>query len=204
MANLNIFRSKWRIILSRIFAVMLTVLILISTSRWESIGILSTIFFLFGAVLVGVATIGRIWCSLYISGYKSQTLVTTGPYSLCRNPLYFFSLLGSLGVGFATETLTIPILIMIGFAIYYPYVIKREHIRLNEVHGEKYRQYCAKIPNFIPSFKFFNEPDEYIVRPKFFRKNILDALGFIWIVGILELIEGLHEANILPVFFSIY
>ena len=200
MINENIFR-KWRIILSKFFAALL---ILLSTSKWEAISIVSTIFFLIGTLLVGIATIGRIWCSLYISGYKSKRLVTYGPYSLCRNPLYFFSMLGSLGVGLATETLIIPVLIMFAFFLYYPYVIKREQKRLSDLHGDIYREYCDKIPSFIPSLSLFKEPDEYMVRPKNFRKNIFDALGFIWIVGILELIEGLHEANILPVYFSIY
>jgi hypothetical protein len=123
---------------------------------------------------------------------------------MCRNPLYFFSLLGSLGVGLATETITIPVLILIGFTIYYPHVIKREQNRLIQQHGQEYEKYCDKTPCFIPSISLLSEPDEYVVKPRKFRRNLFDAMGFIWIVGILELIEGLHEANILPVLLNIY
>ncbi|MBN2182647.1 MAG: isoprenylcysteine carboxylmethyltransferase family protein [Sedimentisphaerales bacterium] len=203
MFSEKVFR-KWRITLSRIFVATLAILVFISTSKWENIGVISTILFLLGAVLIGIATVGRLWCSLYISGYKSKTLITTGPYSMCRNPLYFFSLIGGLGAGLTTETFTIPLLILIGFAIYYPYVIKREHRRLSLLHADRYQQYCDKIPCFIPSIAQFKEPEEYTVKPKIFRKNLFDALCFIWIVGIIELVEGLHEAQIIPVLFSIY
>lgn len=59
---------------------------------------MSTILFLLGLLLVGVATVGRLWCSLYISGHENSELITTGPYSLSRNPLYFFSLPGFAGI----------------------------------------------------------------------------------------------------------
>ncbi len=195
---------KWRITLSGIFAAPLFILILFSTSKWENIDMVSTCFFLIGAVLVGIATIGRIWCSMYITGYKTKTLITNGPYSMCRNPLYFFSLIGGLGIGLATETLTIPVLFLIGFAIYYPHVIKREQNWLTKQHGEEYQRYCDKTPYFIPLISLLYEPEEYVIRPRKFRRNLFDAMGFIWIIGILELVEGLHEANILPVFLTIY
>ena len=203
MIKEHIFR-KWRITLTRIFSVIPGILICISISYWENIGVISTILFLIGILLVGIATIGRIWCSLYISGYKSKTLITTGPYSMCRNPLYFFSFIGSLGVGLSTETLTIPLLLMLGFVIYYPYVIKREYTRLISLHDDKYKEYCENTPAFIPSFSLLKEPEEYMVKPVIFRKSLFDALIFIWIIGFIELVEGLHEANILPVIFRIY
>jgi protein-S-isoprenylcysteine O-methyltransferase Ste14 len=203
MVRDKIFR-KWRITLSRLFAAALAVVILFSTSRWESIDLISTVLFLCGAMFVGVATVGRLWCSLYISGYKNTNLVAAGPYSVCRNPLYFFSLLGGIGVGLATETLIIPLLILTAFALYYPYVIRREQEKLAALHGEQYQQYCRSTPCFLPSLSLLNEPEEYSVRPKLFRKNLFDALCFIWFVGILELIEGLHESQLLPVLLRLY
>ena len=42
------------------------------------------------------------------------------------------------------------------------------------------------------------------VNPAAFTYNIVDALWFIWFIGIFELfISGLHEAGILPVWFLI-
>jgi protein-S-isoprenylcysteine O-methyltransferase Ste14 len=195
---------KLRILLTRIISGILAIIVLISNNYWENIDMIDSIFFLIGVLLVGIASIGRIWCSLYISGYKSKTLVTEGPYSISRNPLYFFSMLGSLGIGLATETLIIPAVLMISFAIYYPHVIKREERNLSKLYGRKYQEYHDRTPAFIPKFSLLIEPTEYVVKPVIFRKHIFDTLIFIWLIGIIEFVEGLHESNILPSFFTLY
>ena len=105
--------EKLRIHLSQIFVVALILLILLSESRWETtIPLIGSGLFLMGIILAGIAALGRLWCSLYIAGYKTDTLITEGPYSMCRNPLYFFSFIGALGVGFASKTFLIPFIIL--------------------------------------------------------------------------------------------
>jgi protein-S-isoprenylcysteine O-methyltransferase Ste14 len=52
-----------------------------------------------GIVAIVVCIIGRTWTSLYIAGRKIDQLVTVGPYSIVRNPLYVFSILGAAGAG---------------------------------------------------------------------------------------------------------
>ncbi|OGP60323.1 MAG: hypothetical protein A2162_10910 [Deltaproteobacteria bacterium RBG_13_52_11b] len=200
----KLFSGRHRIILSWVFTLVLGTGVLFSESQWEKFPILSTFFFAAGCTLAGIASIGRLWCSLYISGYKNDILVMNGPYSLCRNPLYFFSLLGSIGVGLATETLSIPLIVLIFFSLYYPGVIRSEESRLLNLHQEKFASYCQTTPSFFPSLSNLKEPEEYPVRPKIFRKNMFDALWFIWLLGILEIIESLHEAGIVPVLFRIY
>ena len=48
---------------------------------------------IFGFILVVFGCFGRIWASLYIEGNKTKNLITAGPFSMVRNPLYFFSLI---------------------------------------------------------------------------------------------------------------
>lgn len=196
--------EKWRIHLSRIFALIFFIFILFTSSKWEGISFVSSVFFLVGCALVGIASLGRLWCSLYIAGYKNETLVTLGPYSISRNPLYFFSMIGGVGVGLTTETLLIPFGILILFLLYYPMVIKDEEKRLFNLHGDKFNAYCKKTPAFIPKSSLLEEPGTYVVNPKIFKKNIFGALWFVWLVGILEVLEELHEANILPTYFTIF
>jgi hypothetical protein len=112
--------------------------------------------------------------------------------------------LGGVGVGLASETLILPGIILIGFMLYYPFLIRAEECKLREVHNTEFDNYVDSTPRFIPSFVLLKEPLEYIVKPKAFRRGLFDALWFVWLVGILELIEALHEYDVLPVLMKLY
>ncbi|MBI5739504.1 MAG: isoprenylcysteine carboxylmethyltransferase family protein [Nitrospirae bacterium] len=193
-----------RMLLSKFFMAGVGAMVLFSGSCWEENGFIGGILFMLGTVLAGIAAVGRMWCSVYISGYKRKSLVTTGPYSMCRNPLYLFSLLGAVGVGLVTKTLSIPLTIFILFAVYYPLVIRREESDLVERHGEAFREYRRRVPAFIPSFSLLEEPEEYSIIPGSLRRRFIDSLWFMWLVGLIALIEELHRHNIIPVYFRLY
>ena len=196
--------EKFRIFVSRVFIIALVVILLLGESYWGKYGLIDIALFATGCVFASIASLGRAWCALYIAGYKNNTLVTAGPYSISRNPLYFFSLIGAIGVSLATETLLIPAVVIIFFLLYYPGVIRGEEKRLAKAHGEAFEAYRKKVPSFFPKFSLFQEPDTYVVNPKVFRKSISSALWFIWLVAILEIIETLHETGVLRVHFKIY
>jgi len=197
--------EKLRLLASQIFAVSIVVIILISSNVWgEKAPIINMILFLIGVILASIGAMGRLWCSLYIAGYKTDKLITLGPYSMCRNPLYFFSYLGALGLGFSTESFLIPLIISIAFAIYYPYVIKSEEAKLEEIFAKGFKEYVDNVPCFLPKFTSLMEPEEYIVKPILFREHMFDAIWFIWFIGIIEIIKELHTINILPTLFNIY
>jgi protein-S-isoprenylcysteine O-methyltransferase Ste14 len=92
----------------------------------------------------------RFWAMLYIGGRKGRMVVSQGPYSLLRNPLYFGTFLMSLALVVFLENLTS----IIGFAaistIYLGSTIPSEERRLSSKLGEDYRGYCRRVPRFWP------------------------------------------------------
>ena len=198
------FVERLRILISRVIAGAIFGLLLVSESAWDLHDErVAVTLFTVGVIMVALGSMGRLWCAVYIAGFKTEKLITEGPYSAMRNPLYFFSLIGALGVGFASETLTVPLLIAAVFAVYYPFVIKSEEAKLRQKHTTAFDAYCAKVPRFFPDWKLLSEPTTYSVNPKVFRGHIASALWFVWIVGILEIIESLHELHVIPVLFRL-
>lgn len=190
------FVSSNRILVSTYFAIAFFLLLVLTESAQNG-SIISSLLFLTGLVLVGVAMVGRLWCSLYISGYKNSELITSGPYSMTRNPLYFFSFLGFVGIGLATETLSFSFAFVLMFWLTYPSIIKREEEFLRSKFGDAFTDYCARTPCFLPNLKALREPESYVVNPKLFRRTMGDVLWFIWLVAIIELVKALHEYQFL-------
>lgn len=194
-----------RILLTRLFVGLVVTLLFVSGGKLEAQSpILDSFLFLSGCIFAGVASLGRLWCSLYIAGHKTKDLVITGPYSICRNPLYFFSMLGGVGIGLITETITIPVVIFIVFKIYYLYVIRFEEKKLRAIHGQEYEDYFKTTPQFWPRWSLLTEPEEYVVNPRLFKRHMFSALWFVWLIGILEVIEALRETGILKTYFNLY
>ena len=195
--------ERLRISLTWFYTLCIAILAIFGQSCYQA-SLIGMALFVLGGSLAAVGAFGRLWCSLYISGYKNNTLINEGPYSLCRNPLYFFSFIGALGIGLSTGNLTIPVMIIVGFAIYYPLVVSGEEARLAVIHGERLQSYRESTPAFFLRFSAFREPGEYTVRPKIFRKDIGDAIWFIWAVCLLQLIAALRTFEYIPTLFILY
>lgn len=190
--------------LTVVFGAFIAAVILTTSSRWPVTGNARELFFVLGMCLACVGALGRTWSNLFISGYKSRGLVTTGPYSMCRNPLYFFSAVGMLGIGLATETIAVPVLLMLFFAAYYPMIIGREEQRLAARHLEGFPEYCRITPPFWPRLDLYSEPETYVMYPRAMRKNLADAFWFVAIAAIVHLEAHLQAAQMLPQLFQMW
>jgi protein-S-isoprenylcysteine O-methyltransferase Ste14 len=133
-----------------------------------------------GVGLAGLATAGRLWCALFISGRKTRELVTTGPYAWCRNPLYLFNLVGMTGIALASGSVTIVGLVWLGYAVVYRGVILHEERDLRHFHGAAFDAYAARVPRLIPKGwpEQAAEHMRYETEPRAYARNISDSVWF--------------------------
>ena len=116
-----------RILFSRIFVISMIAIIIMSDefrvntldiSDMQSIG-LSII----GFVLVTLGGFGRLWASLYVEGFKTKKLITEGPYSMVRNPLYFFTVVILLGFCLVVKSIPIALALFNSFLLFYIFLL---------------------------------------------------------------------------------
>jgi protein-S-isoprenylcysteine O-methyltransferase Ste14 len=175
------------------------------TAYWtSSFPFVGATLWIFGVALVAFGATGRAWATSYISGHKQKRLIRTGPYSICRNPLYFFSMILSVGIGFCTETLTIPLLIFFSMAVLYFFQIKREERRLSQIFGKEYKAYLVTTPRFLPTIRNYSEPKMICISPKPFMKGMFGIAFLLLLIAILKFLAALHETELLPTYFHIY
>lgn len=103
-------------------------------------------------VLWGFRVLGKNW-ALSLSGVRNDTvLVTTGPYGVVRNPIYFgaFILLAALALMAANLLILLPTLALLA-GLYTQ--IDEEEAMLIERFGDEYREYMKRTPRFIPKLR---------------------------------------------------
>jgi protein-S-isoprenylcysteine O-methyltransferase Ste14 len=188
-----------RIMLARVAGGVSFLLLLVVAPCWSEASAVAITLNLVGSVLVLLGTFGRLWCAFYISGYKTRCLVTTGPYSMTRNPLYLSSLLGALGVAMATGLLTVTAAVALLFALAYPFVIRLEERLLRTVHGPAFDEYHRSVPALLPRPSLYQEPESYNVHTRLFRRALVEGLCFVAAFFVLRGVACLHAWHWLPV-----
>jgi protein-S-isoprenylcysteine O-methyltransferase Ste14 len=170
--------------------------LILSTSRWpeEFRNAIQTA----GLFLILVCIGGRTWCALWIAGRKVRELVDTGPYSISRNPLYLFSIVGVVGAGAQFGSLSAAI---VGGAAVARILFKRtlvEEQRMLTWHGEVYQSYMARVPRFWPRPSLWRGGDFRVVKTRGVILTFLDGCFFLTSMPIAGLLHYLHSHGDLP------
>ena len=111
------------------------------------------LFYLIGILLMFVAA--RIqWLSGVKSGVstsiQSNELKTTGIYARTRNPIYFSWWVCGIGGILCLHNVWVLLLIPIQWIILTVMIRNTEEKWLYELHGEAYKEYCARVNRWIP------------------------------------------------------
>ena len=179
-------------------------LLLFTQSRWRATAPhLQALIEVAGLVLILICILGRTWCTLYIGGHKKRELVTAGPYSLVRNPLYVFSAIGTAGVGAQTGSVLVALLFAVGSLAVFQVVARREEAFLAATFPAEFVAYAARVPRFWPRLSQWREADELRVKPRLVRRTFLEACLFLLAVPAAQLVAWLQQVGRLPVLLSL-
>jgi protein-S-isoprenylcysteine O-methyltransferase Ste14 len=180
-------------------AVVACIILVALTERPTFSGFASGVVGFVGFVLVAIAALGRFWTSLFIAGRKDATLVLVGPYAACRHPLYLLSLIGMLGLGFATRSVVL-LLALVGIAaLLHVSAMRAEDTLLESTHGEAARRYREQVPALMPDWSRYSVPELMEIQPRVVWKAVLDAGSLLLALALVQAAHLLqHTGAIAP------
>jgi protein-S-isoprenylcysteine O-methyltransferase Ste14 len=156
----------------------------------------------FGLGLIIVCILGRTWSSLYVSGRKTIELVTDGPYSIVRNPLYFFSILGTAGIGAQSGSVLLALIGAIVGTSVFRVVAQKEEAVLLQRHRESYSEYLKCVPRFFPNPYLWHDSETLTIQQNRVLMTFADALLFLLSVPLAKAFQYLQLKGLLPILVS--
>jgi protein-S-isoprenylcysteine O-methyltransferase Ste14 len=167
-------------------------------SYWPDEGAAHESIELIGAGLIAICVMGRTWCSLYIGNRKNREVVQDGPYSMVRNPLYAFSIVGAFGVGAQAGGITASLVCGFLTWVVFSRMAQIEEDHMIDKFGAQYVDYMMQVPRFWPNISLYHSRKSLEVFPARILRTFLDASIFFVAVPVMELFDYLHGTGVLP------
>ena len=112
-----------------------------------------------GVVLTLAGELLRLWAVQHI-GVISRTrsdrlgpLVVSGPFGLCRNPLYIGNIAIWVGFALTAGLVWMAGVVLVLLAAEYHAIVRWEEALIESRHGAAYRDYVARVPRWIPGLR---------------------------------------------------
>lgn len=152
-------------------------------------------------VLLGIAL--RLWCILQIGGSARKTsrlkavrIISWGPYSIVRNPIYVANTTVFAGFTVLSGLFWAIPFVILGLWAWYDGIVRREEKFLEESFPEDFRDYARWTARWTPAFRYRPRPAEIPPYP-FLRAlkrerghliavsvGLSTVILFRWIVGV--------------------
>ncbi|MDY0308694.1 MAG: isoprenylcysteine carboxylmethyltransferase family protein [Castellaniella sp.] len=164
-------------------------------SAWPQAGWINQGLEWLGLALMALALLGRCACMLYLGGRKGADLVADGPYSVCRNPLYVFSVLAVLGIGLQTGSLAVGLILALVAWGVFRWIVSEEERMLRASFGAPFKDYCTRVPRFLPRLAGWRSPQHVTVDLQGVWNTARDALPYFLSIPLFEAIEAAQNAG---------
>jgi protein-S-isoprenylcysteine O-methyltransferase Ste14 len=194
--------QRHRIHILQVAAITILPVFLLAQPTWE--GGAHEFIEIAGVALAFTCILGRMWSILYVGSKKNKELVTSGPYSMTRNPLYFFSCIGAVGIGLMYGSVVVAFLLGCIAYVVLSATAAKEADYLRTMFGPAYEVYGRRTPIFWPSPALYEDAPEVYFSPKALRKTVLDGALFLAAFPIIETIEYLQAMGYLPILLRVF
>jgi protein-S-isoprenylcysteine O-methyltransferase Ste14 len=191
---------KYRILLLRLIFLPIGVLLTICIApSWKLETWTEFVVEFLGYTFILTGLVMRNWATLYIGGKKSKELVTSGPYSICRHPLYWGTFFLGIGVGLCFENIPLmaALLIVLGPIHYITAVF--EEVNLEQKFPTEYAAYKRQTPRLFPRFGNYRSEPLVTVSIAAIRRVSIETIVILMIPQLEDFIEQLRFHEILPV-----
>lgn len=152
-----------------------------------------------GIAAIVICILGRTWASLYIGGRKIEQFVTDGPYSVMRNPLYFFSIIGTAGAGAQLGSVVAALVFgALAWVVFYVVTLQEERLMAKR-YDAAFANYMVSVPRFLPNPRLWRDKPTLTIMPSKILRTFADAMLFLLAIPIAEGFEQLQQIGVLPV-----
>ena len=190
---------KLRVPALRLAFCLVGLLILFVRPRWPAEGATALAVEVAGYLLLLAGCGIRMWSILYLGGRKSKALVTQGPYSVCKNPLYVGTFLLAVGAPLCFENLAMLLASVLVVLPIHGLVAQREERHLEQRFGEEYVSYQRRVRGFLPRFCDYCSPGTVEVSLRAVSRMAMEIGGFLMIPVVEDILELLHNHEVIPV-----
>jgi protein-S-isoprenylcysteine O-methyltransferase Ste14 len=152
----------------------------------------------FGVVVIAAAVAGRVWAWVALGNRRRWQMMTDGPYSLVRHPLYACSILGTFGIGTQTGSFVMAVLITLPVLIIFTQAALVEERDMGPRFGAEFEAYCARTWRFVPNPSNWSASKTLTVDYRQLARSVRDASAFGLAIPIMLLVDWARGSSLCP------